>query len=129
MSTLAIVVVAVVAVLLLLALGGMLANARRRRALEPRLEASLDEVNQRLAEAHAQDKGWERGSLESAAAQAFGALRPGEEVREQVLVQVVDRPGTEEDKAVFRVRSEAGVSYLTLGRRDGAWAAESVEPA
>ena len=129
MSTLATVVVAVVAVLLLLALGGMVANARRRRALEPRLEASLDEVNRRLAEAHAADKGWERGALEAAAQRAFGELRPGEEVREHVLVQVVDRPGTEEDKAVFRVRSDAGVGYLTMGRRDGAWVGESVEPA
>jgi hypothetical protein len=129
MSTLAIVVVAVVAVLLLLALGGMVANARRRRALEPRLEASLDEVNRRLAEAHAEDKGWERGALESAAQRAFGELRPGEEVGEQVLVQVIDRPGTEEDKAVFRLRSDAGVSYLVMGRRDGAWVGESVEPA
>lgn len=129
MSTLATVVVAIVAVLLLLALGGMVANARRRRALEPRLEASLDEVNRRLAEAHAADKGWERGALEAAAQRAFGELRPGEEVREHVLVQVVDRPGTEEDKAVFRVRSDAGVAYLTMGRRDGAWVGESVEPA
>ena len=129
MSTLATVVVAVVAVLLLLALGGMVANARRRRALEPRLEASLDEVNRRLAEAHAADKGWERAALEAAAQRAFGELRPGEEVREQVLVQVVDRPGTDEDKAVFRLRSDAGVAYLTMGRRDGAWVGESVEPA
>jgi hypothetical protein len=129
MSTLATVVVAVVAVLLLLALGGMVANARRRRALEPRLEASLDEVNRRLAEARGADKGWERGALEDAAGRAFAELRPGEAVREQVLVQVVDRPGTEEDKAVFRVRSDAGVAYLTIGRRDGAWVGESVEPA
>ncbi len=129
MSTLAVVVVAVVAVLVLLALGGMVANARRRRALEPRLEASLDEVNQRLAEAHAADKGWEPGALEAAAARAFAELRPGEEIVEQVLVQVVDPPGIEEDRAVFRVRSDAGVSYLTLARRDGGWFGEGVEPA
>jgi hypothetical protein len=129
MSTLAIVVVAVVAALALLALGGMLANARRRRALEPRLEASLDEVNRRLAAAHAEDKGWERGALEAAALRAFAERRPGEEVREHVLVQVVDRPGTDEDRAVFRVGSDAGVSYLTLGRRGGEWVGESVEPA
>ena len=128
MSTLAIVVVAVVAVLLLLALGGMVANARRRRALEPRLEASLDEVNRKLADAHAEDKGWERGALEAAALRAFAERRPGEDVREHVLVQVIDRPGTEEDKAVFRLRSDAGVAYLTMGRRDGAWVGKSVEP-
>ena len=129
MSALALVLVLALGLLLLLAVGGMVANARRRRGLEPRLEASLDEVNRRLAEAHAQDKGWERGALEAAARQAFAERRPGEEVREQVLVQVVDRPGTDEDKAVFRFATDSGVAYLTLGRRDGAWVGESVEPA
>jgi len=129
MSTLATLALVVVAVLALLALGGIVANARRRRALEPRLEASLDEVNQRLAEAHAEDKGWERAGLEAAALRAFAERRPGEEVREHVLVQVVDRPGTDQDKAVFRVRTDSGTAYLTMGRRDGAWVGESVEPA
>lgn len=129
MSTPAIVVLAAVALLALLALGGMVANARRRRDLEPRLEASLDEVNRRLAEAHAEDKGWERGGLEAAALGAFAERRPGEDVREHVLVQVIDRPGTDEDKAVFRVRTDGGTAYLTMGRRDGAWVGESVEPA
>ena len=129
MSTLAIVLVAVVGTLALLAVGGMVANARRRRALEPRFEASLDEVNRHLADAHAEDKGWERGGLEAAARRAFAERRPGEEVRELVLVQVIDRPGTDEDKAVFRVRTEAGTAHLTLGRRDGAWVGEAVEPA
>ena len=129
MSTLATVALAAVGLLALLALGGIVANARRRRDLEPRLEASLDEVNQRLAEAHAQDKGWERGGLETAALRAFAERRPGEEVREHVLVQVVDRPGTDQDKAVFRVSTDSGTAYLTMGRRDGSWVGESVEPA
>ena len=129
MSILAIVIVAVLGLLALLAAGGMLANAGRRRRLEPRLEASLDEVNRRLADAHAQDKGWERGALEAAAREAFAQRRPGEEVREMVLVQVVDRPGTDQDKAVFRFVTAAGTAYLTLGRREGAWAGEQVEPA
>ena len=129
MSTLAIVLVVALGVLVLLALGGMLANSRRRRVLEPRLEASLDEVNRRLAAAHAEDKGWEPSGLEAAARAAFAERRPGEEVREVVLVQVVDRPGTEEDKAVFRFGTDTGTAYLTMGRRDGAWLGERVEPA
>jgi hypothetical protein len=129
MSTLAVVIVVLVALLVLLALGGMVANARRRRALEPRLEASLDEVNQRLAAAHAEDKGWEPGALETAARAAFAERRPGEEIREQVLVQVIDRPGTDEDKAVFRFGTGSGVAYLTMGRREGAWVGVGVAPA
>jgi hypothetical protein len=34
-----------------------------------------------------------------------------------VLVEVRDRPGTDEDEAVFR----CGDKHLTLGRRDGDW--------
>jgi hypothetical protein len=42
-------------------------------------------------------------------------------VRELHLVQVVDRPGTDEDQAVFRVVTDRGERTLVLGRRDGAW--------
>jgi hypothetical protein len=129
MSIVVTVVLVVLGVLLLLAMGGMLANSRRRRALEPGFEASLDEVNRRLAAAHAQDKGWEPAALEAAAREAFAGKRPGEEVRDQVLVQVIDRPGTDEDKAVFRFATGSGTAYLTMGRRDGAWVGERVEPA
>ena len=129
MSTIAIVLLAVLGVVVLLVLGGMVAASRRRRANEPRLEASLDEINRRLADAHAQDKGWEPRALEAAARDAFAQLRPGEQAHDQVLVQVVDRPGTDEDKAVFRIGSDSGTAYLTMGRRDGAWVGESVEPA
>ncbi len=39
------------------------------------------------------------------------------------LVQVVDRPGTDEDQAVFRAVTDSGERTLVLGRRDGAWVA------
>lgn len=129
MSTLAIVLLAVVGLFVLMALGGAVATGRRRRRLEPRLEASLQEVNRRLAAARAEDRGWERGPLEAAALRAFAELRPGAEVREHVLVQVLDRPGTDEDKAVFRLQTDQGTLDLRMGRRDGAWVGEHVEPA
>jgi hypothetical protein len=99
------------------------------RALEPRLEASLQEVNRRLAAARAEDRGWERGPLEAAALRAFAELQPGAEVRDHVLVQVLDRPGTDEDKAVFRLHTDQGTFDLVMGRQDGAWRGEGVEPA
>jgi hypothetical protein len=126
-STLAIVVVVVVAVLILLALGGIAANARWRRAGAARFEASLDEVNRQLAAAHAEDRGWEPRALEDTARRLFAQERPGEEVREQALVQVIDRPGTDEDKAVFRFITARGTAYLTLGRRSGQWVREGIE--
>jgi hypothetical protein len=45
-------------------------------------------------------------------------------------VQIVDEPGTDQDLAVFRVTAADGAgSSLTLGRRDGAWYAASLEDA
>ena len=44
-------------------------------------------------------------------------------------MQVIDRPGTDEDKAVFRLGPE-GRERLTLGRRDGQWVPKGrVDPA
>jgi hypothetical protein len=49
------------------------------------------------------------------------------EIHELTLVQVVDRPGTEEDKAVFRVVAADVRLNLTLGRVDGDWVGEAAE--
>ena len=126
MSTLAIVVLAVVAVLLLLAVGGAIANARRRAAHREELERRLEEANRALAAAHAADKGWEPRALHEAARRAFEAERPGANIREQSLVQVLDRPGTDEDKAVFRFLTDDGEAELTLARSGGEWMAGTV---
>jgi hypothetical protein len=126
MSTLEIVVAVVVVVVILLAAGGMLANARLRRATASRFESSLDDVNRQLAAAHAEDKGWEPQALAATARQLFAEERPGPEVREQALVAVIDRPGTDEDKAVFRFVTGEGTDYLTMGRRGGEWMREGV---
>jgi hypothetical protein len=100
--------------------GGMLANRRRRSASEGHLRSQLDEVNRQLALAHAQDKGWERSTLEAAAREAWD----GAPVEELTLIQVIDRPGTDEDHAVFRVHAGGRDAELTLGRREGAWVRE-----
>lgn len=126
MSTVAIVVVTILAVLLLLAVGGALSNYRRRRDPRAQFDASLERVNQALAAAHAQDRGWEPQALEAAARRAFEAERPGEAIHQQVLVQVLDRPGTDEDKAVFRFHTDRGEVQLTLGRSGGEWVSEAI---
>jgi hypothetical protein len=129
MSTLDVIIVAAVVLIVLLAIGGMLANARRRRADEPGFETSLDEVNRQLAAAHAEDKGWESGPLKAAARAAFTEQREGEEIRDEALVAVLDRPGTDEDRAVFRFVTDSGTFLLTLGRTGGTWSAEGIEQA
>ena len=126
MSTWEIVVLALVAVLILLAVGGALARRRQLAGSQDRFDANLLQVNRDLAAAHAEDRGWERTVLEGAAREAYAAERGGSDPGELELMQVIDRPGTDEDKAVFRCGPE-GRDRLTLGRRDGQWVLEALE--
>jgi hypothetical protein len=112
----------VLAVLLVLAVGGAIAARRRLAATQDRFDLSLQQVNRDLAVAHAEDNGWERTTLETAARQAYTTER-GAEPGELELVQVIDRPGTDDDHAVFRI----GHERLTLGRRDGEWVLEALK--
>jgi hypothetical protein len=127
MPTWAIIVLAVFAALVLLALLGAVAASLRNRRRRARFGTSLDEVDRSLADARATDRGWERGALEAAARRAFEAERPGLEIRELTLVQVVDKPGTEEDKAVFRIVAGDVRVRLTLGRVNGEWVGEGAD--
>jgi hypothetical protein len=111
----------VVVVLLALAAGGAIATARRARSHDPGLRAQLRAADHALAAARAEDKGWERAHLEQAAREACAETYGEAEVRELHLVQVVDRPGTDDDQAVFRVVTDRGDHTIVLGRRDGAW--------
>ena len=120
MSTLAIVLIVLVALVVLLVIGGIIASGRRRQADDAGLRAELAQANEALAQAHAQDKGWDRALLERAAQEAF-AERSAADVTELQLVQVVDRPGTEDDQAVFRVVTDHGHEYLHLDRHGEAW--------
>jgi len=115
----------VLVVLLILAVGGAIAARRRMAAREGHFERSLAQVNRDLAAAHAEDNGWERAILEDAARQAYTAER-GADPGELDLVQVIDRPGTDDDHAVFRAGPD-GRERLTLGRRDAQWVLETLE--
>ena len=126
METWEIVVLVVLAVLILLAVGGAVGRRRQLERSQGRFDANLLEVNRDLAAAHAEDRGWERSVLEATARQAYAAERDGSEPGELELMQVIDRPGTDEDKAVFRTGPD-GRERLTLGRRDGQWVLEALE--
>jgi hypothetical protein len=121
-SAIAIIIIVVVVLFVLLIVGGVIANARRARGGEDDLHVALGEADRALALARAEDRGWERSALEAAAREAFAARSPAE-VRELLLVQVVDRPGTEEDQALFRVVTDAGSEEILLVRHDGTWGA------
>jgi type II secretory pathway pseudopilin PulG len=128
MSVVFLVVLIVIGVLLLLAIIGA-AMASRRNALGAiAFEQSLAAVDRQLAASVAADRGWERGALDASARSAFAERRPGTKIAELQLVQIVDEPGTDQDLAVFLVVAADGCeSRLTLGRRDGAWFAASLE--
>ena len=119
MSPILIVMLVVLVLVALLFIGGYIANARRREADRAALHEQAREANEQLALAHAEDKGWEPAGLEGAARAAY-AQRFGHEPTELMIVQVIDRPGTDEDKAVFNADGER----LILGRRGGEWVAE-----
>jgi Tfp pilus assembly protein PilX len=116
----------VLVVLLLLFVGGMIARAMLQRRTQAQFHAQLEQANHDLAEAAAEDRGWDRETLEAAARRCH-AERAGAEPSELLLVEVIDRPGTDEDQAVFRVTSEGAQRLMTLGRRDGEWVLVGLE--
>jgi len=106
-----------------LAAGGWAAATRRAREGERKLLDQLQAAERELAQAHASDKGWDRALLE-AAARSVVAERFGTGVAGMQLVQVLDRPGTDADQAVFRVETADGEEHrVTLGRAGGIWGA------
>ena len=123
MSAVEVVLLVLLLVVVLLIAGGLAVNARRYRAEARTLGGAVLAADQALAEAHAEDKGWDRAIMEAAARDAFTARAPREPIHELHLVQVVDRPGTEQDEAVFRVVTPGGEQDVRLGRQDGAWVA------
>ncbi|HYF28240.1 MAG TPA: hypothetical protein VD931_21030 [Baekduia sp.] len=125
MSVLAIILIVLVVLVVLLFLSGFVGNARRRAAREADLRRRIAAANEALAEAHAQDNGWEPSTVEAAAREAFAAQHPGAAVEELHLVQVVDLPGTDADEAVFRAVAGGVEHTVRLGRTDGRWVARA----
>jgi type II secretory pathway pseudopilin PulG len=119
-SVIVIIIVVLVLLVILLSVGGFVASQRRAERGHDDLLVAVREADQALALAQAGDRGWERGVLEAAAREAFAARSPVE-VRELMLVQVVDRPGTEEDQALFRVITDAGSEEILLVRHGDTW--------
>ncbi len=113
----------VIVIFLVLIVGGAIARSRQLARSRPAFDAHLEQVNRDLAAAAAQDRGWDRATLEDAARRVY-AGETGREPADLELIEVLDKPGTDEDKAVFRVGDG---ERLTLGRRDGEWVHESVQ--
>jgi uncharacterized membrane protein len=116
----------IVIVLVVLIVGGIIGRFTWLRRTESRFRARLEQANHDLAEAAAEDRGWDRERLEEAARRGY-AEQHGTEPSELLLVEVVDRPGTEDDLAVFRCETEGARHTVTLGRHGDEWVLDRVE--
>jgi hypothetical protein len=113
-------IIIVLVILALLIVGGVIARNRQLARSRPAFERALAQVDQDLAQAAASDRGWDRAHLE-ASARRLCTEELGAEPEELTLVEVVDRPGTDSDEAVFEVSAGGTRHRLVLGRRDGEW--------
>jgi hypothetical protein len=117
-STVGIIILVALAAFALLFAGGYTAAWRRSRALAESLQGRIASADKALADARAEDRGWERATMEAAARTAAGPR----DVTALHLIQVVDKPGTDADQAVFRAEHPDGdATTVILGRRDGDW--------
>jgi len=118
-----IVLVVIVGLLGVLFLGGFVGNARMRAHGDRRLADRILEADRALAAARAEDRGWDRALLEQAAREALEAR--GVSVTALELIRVVDRPGTEEDRCLFRATTSEGFVEVGLARMGDSWQAEA----
>ncbi|WP_259311942.1 hypothetical protein [Capillimicrobium parvum] len=116
-----ILIIVVGALIVLFLVGGAIAVSRRNAASGGRLLRELAGANEALARARAEDRGWDRDTIDAAARTAHLARRPSAQITALHLVQVVDRPGTEHDEARVRITDDAGVHDVLLGRAGDAW--------
>src|SRR5881296_1419962 len=107
----------VILVLILLAVGGVIARRRQLARTRPAFERSLTQADRDLASAAAADRGWDRTRLEAAARRIYADHHGGAQPRRLTLVEVLDRPGTDEDEAIF----DADGERVSLGRRGDEW--------
>ena len=109
----------VIVVLIVLAGGGILARRRQLTRSRPAFERSLTQADRDLAAAAAADRGWDRARLEAAARRIYAEQHGGAQPDTLALIEVLDRPGKEEDEAVF----DADGQRIALGRRGDDWIA------
>src|ERR1700748_2175013 len=107
----------VIVVLIVLAAGGVYARRRQLAHTRPAFERSLTQADRDLAAAAAADRGWDRDRLEAAARRVYADRHAGHQPDTLTLVEVLDRPGTDEDEAVF----DADGQRIALGRGGDDW--------
>jgi hypothetical protein len=120
---LAIVLIALAALIVLFLVGGLIAVRRRDALGGDRMLRDIAQANEALAHARAGDRGWDRDAIDAAARAAQLALHPDARIEAVHLIQVIDRPGTQDDEAHVRVLDGSGAHVIVLGRRGEDWVA------
>ena len=127
MSVLVIVLIVLGAILLLFFIGGLIYTARRYSRLGRDFYRHLASADQALEQARAEDRGWDRAALETAARAGLEAERPGWEYEDLHLVLVDDRPGVTEDRAELLAVGADGMVRVRLVRTEDGWTHDQVE--
>jgi type II secretory pathway pseudopilin PulG len=122
-SLIAILIIAFVVLAVVFFVGGYIAAGRRRDARESQLLVQIQAADEALAQARAGDHGWDLALLQTAAREAYATRFEGREPEQLHLIQVVDKPGTEADEAVFRAVDGHREEDLVLGREGDRWVA------
>jgi hypothetical protein len=122
-SLLAILIIVFVVLAVVFFVGGSIAAGRRREVREAKLLEVTKAADEALAEARAGDRGWDLALLQTAAREAYADRFDGRQPDELHLIQVVDKPGTQADEAVFRAIDGHREEDVVLGREGDRWVA------
>ena len=123
MSLIAILIIAFVVLAVVFFIGGYIVAGRRRDAHEGELLAQIQTADEALAQARAGDRGWDLDALQTAAREAYANRFEGREPEKLHLIQVIDKPGTEADEAIFRCVDGHRHEDVVLGREGDRWVA------
>jgi len=122
-SLIAILIIAFVVLAVVFFIGGYIVAGRRRDAREGELLAQIQTADEALAQARAGDRGWDLDALQRAAREAYANRFEGREPEKLHLIQVIDKPGTEADEAIFRCVDGHRHEDVVLGREGDRWVA------
>jgi hypothetical protein len=126
-TVLEIVIVVILALVVLFFVGGLIAARRRARATEGHLLQKIAEADRALATAAATDRGWDRALLDAAAHEAIQLQRPDYSYETLHLIQVDDKPGTNEDRAHMAAMGPDGDVRVVLVREGDRWVADQIQ--